>query len=69
MLANCPVNLDTINSRVISSEFDDKVMHKVGEISFSTSGTAHASKPISTGLEWYHMFDLAADAITYVYPH
>ncbi|KZP11292.1 hypothetical protein FIBSPDRAFT_756967, partial [Athelia psychrophila] len=26
-------------------------------------------KPISSGLEWYHVFDLASDTIVYAFPH
>lgn len=69
VLANRPVNLDSINTGAFSSEIDDKIVHKMGELSISTSSSSRTSKPISSGLEWYHAFDIASDAIVYAYPH
>lgn len=69
ILANHAVNLDAINTGAFSSDVDDKIVHKMGELSISTGSTSRASKPITSGLDWYHTFDLAADGITYAYPH
>lgn len=69
VLADRPVNLDAINTGSFAADFDDKITHKFGEVSISTGGTTRASKPITTGLEWYHAFDLASDAIVHAFPH
>lgn len=69
VLADRPVNLDAINSGAFSADFDEKVTHKIGELSISTGGSTRASKPVTTGLEWYHAFDLASDAIVHAFPH
>ncbi|KZP13630.1 hypothetical protein FIBSPDRAFT_753148, partial [Athelia psychrophila] len=69
VLANRPVSLDAINTGAFSAEIDDKVTQKVGDFTISTGSAARSSKPISNGLEWYHVFDIAVEAMVYAYPH
>lgn len=54
MLTNHPVNLNAINTSTFSAEFEDKVVHKMGEFSISADsiidkcfGLENTSRPLS----------------------